>query len=98
MRFAKSACAVLALLVLSSSPLLAVCNYCEPNTSSPTYASTALSRPMQANGRGYGDGPGDPVAKTPAGVVYLGSSSYSKAIPVLHLAGRNGLDLDLGKV
>src|SRR5712692_1912611 len=95
MRFSKYAFAVLASLVLSSSSLLAVCNNCEPNPSSPTYASTALSRPMLANGRGHGDGPEDPVVKKPASVLYLGSSSYSKAIPILHLAGRNGLDVDL---
>jgi len=68
--------------------------YCEPDPSSPAYTSTALSRPIIANGRGIGDGLLDPVSKTPGGVVW-GSTSYSKAIPVLHLAGRNGLDLDL---
>src|SRR6266851_9508854 len=95
MRFPKSFLVVLASLVFGSSPLLAICNSCEPNPSSSTYGSTALSRPMLANGRGRGDGPEDPVVKKPASVLYLGSSSYSKAIPILHLAGRNGLDVDL---
>ena len=72
-------------LLANASQLLAICNNCEPNPASPTYASTAFSRPLSANARGRGDGPDDPVVKTPAAIVYLGSSSYSKAMPLLHL-------------
>lgn len=101
MRFPKPFLAVLTVVGFVSSSALAVCNTCEPDPSSPTYASTVHSRPMLANTRGAGAmariGPKYPVPIHPtrSGQLFLGSTSYNKAIPVLHLAGRNGLDVNL---
>jgi hypothetical protein len=101
MRLPKPFLAVLTTVVWGSSSLLlssllAVCNNCEPDPSAPTYASTVHSRPLLANARGHDEyvriGPRFPF---PNYVSVLGSSSYNKAIPVLHLAGRNGLDVNL---
>ncbi len=95
-------CVYLAIILACFSPLApAICTNCEPDPSSSSYASTAHSRPLLANDRGPGGGrggipvKGGPVRPQPSTTNYLGSTSYSKSIPVLHLAGRNGLDVDL---
>ncbi len=69
---------------------------CAPNPSSPSYGGTFAARSLSHNARGQGAvfsaraGGGPRTAPTIAG-----SQSSFYAIPILHLPGRNGLDLDL---
>jgi RHS repeat-associated protein len=69
---------------------------CEPDPSSPTYQQNAISRTLVQNQRGHLPGPAHRAGSdgTPA-AVNPGSGSYSYAIPVIHLPGRDGLDLNL---
>jgi RHS repeat-associated protein len=90
------------LLVSFLIPLtaFAICNNCEPNPTSSTYQSTITQRPKSYNARRVdpGDGgPDDGGGKTPTAAPseVPGSSSYSYSVPILHLPGRNGLDLNL---
>jgi len=74
---------------------LAVCGpSCEPDPASGTYQQTITARPLPHNGRGNPldivRHPVDPLPPKP-----LGSESYNYSMPLLHLPGRNGLDLDL---
>ena len=74
---------------------------CGPDPGSSTYPATFKARPRPENGRRGslsmlpGHSPvlaqGSP-AKAP---VTVGSSGYNYTIPILHLPGRNGLDVDL---
>jgi RHS repeat-associated protein len=83
------------------SGAFAICNNCEPDPGSSTYQSTITQRPLSWNMRAQrapGDGGpddrgGKPTPTAPTEVP--GSSSYSYTIPVLHLPGRNGLEVDL---
>src|SRR3954467_7822570 len=77
--------------------LLASClPNCEPNPNGTGYSSIALARPLHYNARKFFD-PEDPVNPTKKGSsgITTGSQSYSYAIPVLSLPGRNGLDVNL---
>lgn len=92
----------LAVAVLLTSFLLphtafAICNNCEPNPTSPSYQNTILQRPLSWNRRELdpGDGGGGGGTKSTPAPQIFGSSSYSYAVPILHLSGRNGLDVDL---
>ena len=100
MTLSKWVCIVAVLALWNASSLLAICNNCEPNPSSPTYVTTAQARPLLPNERGSGRATGKAaptqiVKDDPGTALFLGSTSYTKAIPILHLAGRNGLDVDL---
>ena len=70
---------------------------CRPDPSSSTYSSgTFQARPLTQNVRGQGT----PLARRvrgghPHAPTLAGSQSSFYAIPILHLPGRNGLDLDL---
>ena len=83
---------------------------CEPDPTSGSYGSTYGSRYSAANARGYGGGNGSPTAAghvtpsplavhapggAPSSPVIPGSQSYSYAIPIVNLPGRNGLDVNL---
>src|SRR3954447_7171815 len=99
MRSLKVTRAVLSLsfLFLPISALAICGTSCEPDPNSGTYQNTITARPLTQNGRGKDIAeivrhPIDPVFPKP--VVY-GSESYNEAFPLLHFAGRNGLDLDL---
>lgn len=84
------------LLLLFSMPKLFGQNQLlqDPDPTSPTYAGSISSQFTSSNARGTGSAT---VASVRAGAstAVLGSSSYSYGIPVLHLPGRDGLDLDL---
>lgn len=67
---------------------------CEPDPSSTTYQQTVASRTLVQNQRSVGQSLVR-HANSPKKVENPGSSSYSYAIPVVHLPGRNGFDLDL---
>jgi hypothetical protein len=100
MRSRLKASCILLLALLLPSPLDAlkpVCDStCSPDPSSPTYASTIKARTLPLNSRGHST-PFSYV--TPAGqgqvTTNIGSQSYNYAMPILHLPGRDGLDLDL---
>ncbi len=84
-------------LLFSSSTLLSQVQCfrtCAPNPGSATYGGnlSAAFQPRNARGPGRPTIPGVRVGNSTA---VLGSSSYSYAVPVLHLPGRAGLDLDL---
>jgi len=70
---------------------------CAPDPSSSTYSSgTIQARPLTQNVRGQGT----PLAARargghPHAPTIAGSQSAFYAIPILHIPGRNGLDLDL---
>jgi hypothetical protein len=83
---------------------------CEPDHTSGSYGTTYGSRYSPANARGYGSGVGSPTAAghvapsplaphapgaAPNSPVLPGSGSYSYAIPIVNLPGRNGLDVNL---
>jgi len=83
---------------------------CEPDPTSGSYGTTYGSRYSPANARGYGSGAGSPRAAghvnpsplavhaagaAPNSPVLPGSGSYSYAIPIVNLPGRNGLDVNL---
>jgi RHS repeat-associated protein len=67
---------------------------CAPNPGSGTYSSNIGAQFQPRNARGMGS-PTVPAQKSGNSTTILGSSSYSSAIPILHLPGRAGLDLDL---
>jgi RHS repeat-associated protein len=95
-------CLPLLILVLSSLSVSAQnkpaqCGVtCEPDSTSTSYAPTLQTRPVSNNARGR-SGPLSTIASGSASVspLVLGSESYSYAIPLLHLPGRNRLDVDL---
>jgi len=96
MRALKVMRAVLSLsLVFLPISAVAICGTsCEPDPNSGTYQNTITARPLPHNARTneivkY---PWDPP--TPKPILY-GSESYNESFPLLHFAGRNGLDLDL---
>lgn len=67
---------------------------CKPDPTSSTFASVTGSRPKLQHARAVTQ----PIApkRTIAGSTQLlGSQSYSYAVPILSLPGRNGLDLNL---
>jgi RHS repeat-associated protein len=87
-------CVSFASIASAQAPLCDVT--CAPNPTSPSYSGTFAARPVPQNVRGQGT----PLAARAAGGHNLaptiaGSQSASHAIPILHLPGRNGLDLDL---
>jgi RHS repeat-associated protein len=73
---------------------------CTPDTTSGSYAGVVAARGALNNVRGYSNplmaravhdtGPGGSLT-----VTVIGSQSYNYTIPILHLPGRSGLDLDL---
>lgn len=67
---------------------------CVPNPSSPTYGTNAGAQFKPENARGTGRTT-NPAQKAGAATAILGSQSYTYAIPILHLPGRAGFDLDL---
>src|SRR5439155_19268431 len=67
----------------------------EPDPTASGYTTNvAQARPRSYNGRSGGNVYAPPVR---GGVTAknAGSESYNYAIPILHLAGRNGFDVDL---
>jgi hypothetical protein len=85
----------LASLTSSARAQTPKCNgTCEPDPSSTTYQQTVASRALVQNQRSVGPSP-IRHANSTTQAANPGSSSYSYAIPVVHLPGRNGLDLDL---
>jgi hypothetical protein len=105
MRFSRTT--ILGLLIVLSTPLCvsaqnkpALCDVeCEPDSTSGSYGGTYAARPTSKNGRSassvltHGNRTVSVSLAGPTNIV--GSSSYSYAIPILHLPGRNSLDLDL---
>src|ERR1700730_5241585 len=96
-RLMASCTLLLALLLpLPLDALRPVCDStCSPDPSSPTYASTIKARSLPLNSRGHST----PFSLLIAGghhqvTTNVGSESYNYAIPILHLPGRHGLDLD----
>jgi len=67
---------------------------CEPDSSSTTYQQTVATRTLVQNQRSVGPSP-IRHANSTTQAANPGSSSYSYAIPVIHLPGRNGLDVNL---
>jgi hypothetical protein len=67
---------------------------CEPDPTSSTYQQTVSTRTLVANQHSIGPSPIRHANSTPQ-KTNPGSSSYSYPLPVIHLPGRNGLDLDL---
>src|SRR5262249_1602617 len=67
---------------------------CAPDPGSPTYGGNIGAQSQPRNARGMGTSVVS-VQKAGASTTVLGSSSYSYSIPILHLPGRAGLDLDL---
>jgi RHS repeat-associated protein len=72
---------------------------CEPDSTSGSYASTYTARPLSNNVRASGSVLAPLAAVTsnsssPA-TALPGSQSYSYAIPIVSLPGRNGLDVNL---
>lgn len=67
---------------------------CAPDPSSPTYSTNTAADFTPRNGRGFGNVT-NPGHKAGNSTHILGSSSYSYGVPILHLPGRAGLDLDL---
>src|SRR5258708_2773898 len=100
MRKRLMASCILLLALLLPFPLDAlrpVCDStCSPDPSSPTYASTIKARPLPLNSRGHST-PFSPLVTggQPQVTTNVGNESYNYAMPILHLPGRNGLDLDL---
>lgn len=83
----------LGIFLFVSSPSVAQYNCngtCEPSPSSPDYQQAVQARPRSHNQRGEGS----PVSAQ-ARALQFGSESYNYAIPILGLAGRNGLHLNL---
>lgn len=84
-----------------------ICNVsCRPNPASPTYGPTLTARALPQNARGSANAVSRPAAGSPGsggtktrsagghGVI-AGSQSYSYAVPILNLPGRNGLNVNL---
>jgi RHS repeat-associated protein len=91
--------AVAVLLLFFLTPFgFAICNNCEPDPTSSTYQSTIGQRPKSYNWR-IDSNDGNLIHIWEPGLTHapqiFGSSSYTYAIPIMHFAGRNGLDLDL---
>jgi RHS repeat-associated protein len=99
--FALVLCLCLGLFLPFSSGVVAttapLCDVnCRPNPSSSTYGGTFAARPLSQNARGYLS----PFSLTAFGspqasATVTGSQSYSYAMPILNLPGRNGLDVNL---
>lgn len=104
------ACLVLPLSAAAQNKPVQCDVTCEPDPTSGSYGSTYGSRYSAANGRGYGGDNGSPTAAghvtpsplavhapgaAPSSPVLPGSQSYSYAIPIVNLPGRNGLDVNL---
>jgi YD repeat-containing protein len=101
--------AVLAFLLISPAAQAqhTICDAtCEPDPASSTYAPTIAARPGPSNARGLSSSIApqitvrSPIGGSGAGLsgsgpVLAGSESYSYAVPILRLPGRNGLDLNL---
>jgi RHS repeat-associated protein len=72
---------------------------CVPDPTGAGYDATVLSMSQRQNMRGKGSIFGNPAADsarvTVQAAVIPGSQSYSYVIPIAHLPGRNGLDLNL---
>src|SRR5436305_1476200 len=95
-------------LLLFSTPSLSqsapLCDIvCSPDPGSPGYGNTAAVRPKILNARGNSSPlaaqatPSPTVTGTPASLteILAGSQSYNFTIPILRLAGRAGMDLNL---
>jgi RHS repeat-associated protein len=97
-RFLASSLLVLAILLpIPLDALNPVCkSTCSPDPSSPTYASTIKARSLPLNSRGHATAFSILIAGGHRhATTNVGSESYNYAMPILHLPGRNGLDLDL---
>jgi len=89
--------------VKAQTPPPPVCDVtCSPNSTSSTYTGgTVQARPLAKNERGRSSVlsavafPGPPQERRPTASALAGSSSYSYAIPILDLPGRNGLNVNL---
>jgi RHS repeat-associated protein len=72
---------------------------CEPDSTSGSYAATYSVRPQSKNVRANGTVLAPRAAVTPnsssSAAALPGSESYSYAIPIVSLPGRNGLDVNL---
>jgi RHS repeat-associated protein len=96
-RFAMSFVLFLVLTYATSATTPPLCDVnCRPNPTSTTYPATYAARPMSQNARGHSatfsqTAPGSPRASA----TLAGSQSYSYAIPILSLPGRNGLNVNL---
>ncbi len=70
---------------------------CTPDGTSPSYAGALAARSKITNARGFGN---PLVAKTlplkvPRTDTVIGSQSYNYVIPIVHIPGRAGMDVDL---
>jgi RHS repeat-associated protein len=70
---------------------------CTPDGTSPSYAGAVAARSKMTNARGFGN---PLVAKTlplkvPRTETVVGSQSYNYVIPIVHIPGRAGMDVDL---
>ena len=88
-------CPFFSQIVLAQHPPL--CDVtCGPDPGSPTYANTFQARPLTQNVRGHATPLSTFAAGTPQqATTIVSSQSAFYAIPILHVPGRNGLDLDL---
>jgi RHS repeat-associated protein len=103
MSLRRSLLAIFALLAVSPAALAQtqpICDVtCGPDPSSPTYSGTFAARPKSKNVRGTATvlAPRAAVASSASvsSTALPGSESYSYAIPIVNLPGRNGLDVNL---
>ena len=86
--------AVLTVVGISACAQTLCVRTCSPDPNSPTYSANASSQFQPQNQRGTVTVavPGTNIG--PATLLF-GSQSYTYAVPILHIAGRAGLDLDL---
>src|SRR5947209_603049 len=92
--------ALLLVATIASAQRAPLCDVtCNPDPGSSTYGGTVASRPKLLNARGT---PSPMVALATASFrgrggapTVVGSQSYNQTIPILDLAGRAGMDLNL---
>jgi len=92
----------LSLASIASAQIAPICDVtCGPDPGSSTYTGTFKARPRPENSRR--GSPASLPGRSPIfaqgsptqAPVTVGSSGYNYVIPLLHLPGRNGLDVDL---
>src|SRR4051812_12502867 len=85
---------LLFLLTYVSRAIQPVCDpVCKPSSGSSTYTSNVQARPALPNARGVQTSLAPRVITKATNL--LGSQSFSQAVPILSLPGRNGLNLNL---
>ncbi|HEV8524999.1 MAG TPA: hypothetical protein VGQ71_10905, partial [Terriglobales bacterium] len=99
-RIACASILVLLFSALAPAQVQPICDVtCEPNPGGGGYNNTVQARTKTYNVRGSNSVTAQPAAKMASAALRAkeipGSESYNYAIPILHLPGRNGLDLDL---